>query len=205
MSGGGKAGDLANQQAQQAATDEATRQAGIRSGTTSINSMFDSQFTPDFYDKQQKNYVDYAQPQLDQQHANAEKQLTFSLARGGNLDSSVRAQQEGQLAQENAAASQGIKDQGNQFANDAKNNVETARQNLISTLDTTGDATGAATAATNRAEALAKPPAYSPVVNAFADITSGLGQQAAAERSYYYGGGPMPSGGVTGMFGVPRA
>jgi hypothetical protein len=178
--GGSKTAD---RNAQIDRTAEAQRQATIRSGTANIDNIFDTQFNDGFYNKQKQGFLDYATPQLDDQLGKARQQLTFALARGGVLNSSVRSQKEAELQQQADLQRQGIADQGLSYSTQARNNVESARSNLISTLNATGDAEGAANSAMNRATALSQPAAYSPVGQLFSTFLSGLGTQAAAEKA----------------------
>lgn len=193
MSGGGKAGDYANQSAQQATDAEAARQAQIKSGTDKVNSTFDSQFTPDYYKGLADKYTGYAEPQLKNGFDDATRQLTYALDRSGNLNSSTRGFQTGKLQQLYDTNDQAIKDQAVAYEGQAKSNVETTRENLVNTLNATGDASGAANSAVSQSSALSTPAAYSPLTNLFADFTSGLGGAAAAARAYAYSGGYQPN------------
>ena len=182
-----------------ARADEQKRQAEIRKGTTRINSIFDGQFNDDYFNKTRQNYIDYATPQLEKQYGDASKELTFALARGGLLDSSVRGDKVGELQQLYDLNKQQVADQALSYEGEARNATEDARSNLSATLNATGDAQGAANSAIARASALSKPAAYSPLSQLFADFTSGLGTQAALERANYYGGSQAPRY-STGLF-----
>jgi hypothetical protein len=190
----------AERQAQMDRDTEAQRQARVRAGTQNVDNIFNSQFNDDFYNKQQTGYLNYATPQLDDQLAKAKEALTFSLARGGVLNSSTRSQKEAQLQQEADLHRQAIGDQALSFSTQARNNVENARANLISTLNATGDAEGAANSAMARATTLSQPAAYSPVGQLFSDFLSGLGTQAAAEKATAMSGGMYKSPYNTGLF-----
>jgi hypothetical protein len=189
----------ASKQAAIARADEAQRQATIRQGTDQINTQFDSQFTPDFYNKQRDNFLSFQMPQLDRQYGDAQRQLTFALARGGNLDSSTRGFQQGQLQQTYDTQRTNVADQANSYANTARSNVEQARNNLVATLNATGDATQAATSATNQAAVLAQPQAYSPLADAFSSVTGALASQAQADRAQAIANGTYTGG--SGLFG----
>lgn len=203
MSGGGKGGTNSGSEVQAVRDEEAARQAKVREGTSRIGSMFDTQFNPAYFDKQRSNYVDYAQPQLDAQTKDAQKQLTFSLDRRGALDSSSRASLTAELEKKRALAEADIKGKAEDYRSNAMANVEGARSGLVQTLNATGDVEGAVNSANARAQVLSAVPGYSPLVALFSDFTSGLGQQAAAERAYSYGAGPKPKF-STGLFGVPK-
>lgn len=196
---GNKAAKQSQAQAAQARADEEARQARIREGTASIDQTF-TQFDDDYFGGLRDSFVGYARPQLDEQMGDARKQLTFSLARSGNLDSSTRGEQSADLQKTYDLNLQDITDQGREFETTARNNVEQARGDLVSQLQLTGDNTGAANAALSRAKALSTPPPFSPIGQLFQDSTAMLSQQAAFERAYAAGYGPKPRV-STGLFG----
>ena len=185
--------------------DEQARQEEIRTGTASINDTFDSNFDDTYFSGLQQAYLDYAMPQIEDQRSEAAKQLTFALARGGNLESSSRASQASELQKLYDLQTQDAADQARTYANDSRTNVENARSNLISTLNVTGDATGAANAAINRAQVLSEPAAYDPVTDGFTKFTSGLGTAAAAERARAYGYGVPAAGGSATLYSSPKS
>jgi hypothetical protein len=187
-------------EAKQAREDEQARQERIRQGTTRVGSIFDSQFNDDYFDNRRQSFLDYAAPQLEDQYGKAQKELTYSLARGGLMNSSARADKVGELQQLYDLNKQQIADEALSHSTQARNSVEDARSNLIATLNATGDAEGAASSAITRASALSKPAAYSPLAQLFADFTSGLGTQAAMERANFYSGGQTPVRYSTGLF-----
>lgn len=190
---------------------EQDRQQAVRAGTANINAIFDGdatrpgEFTPSFYDSLRQNYLDYAMPQLEDQKVQADKSLVYSLARGGNLESSTRADQTGRLQKEYDTNAQKVADQALSYENTAKSNVEDARQNLISTLNATGDATGAASSAAARAETLSAPPTYDPLSNLFADWTNTASQNVAAQKAASLAAGAgVPTGGtISSLYSVP--
>ncbi|MVS97889.1 hypothetical protein [Devosia marina] len=193
-------GGNTNNYTQQIRDDEAARQERVRTGTKRIEDMFGDQFDDAFYDKQAQSYLDFANPQLDDQFKNAAKQLTYSLDRRGALDSTSRSSLEADLGKRKALLSTEIKDKANQFKTDAMAGVEGARSDLINTLNATGDVDATVNSANARAKVLSQPVAYSPIAQAFSDFTTALGQQAAAEKAFAYGAGPRPAV-STGLFG----
>lgn len=210
MGGGKKADQAASSEASQARADEQARQNCIRAGTQRIDQMFyggpsgkGGQFDDNFFNKRSQAYINYATPQLEDQRDKAQSELAFSLARSGNLDSSVRAQKEADLAKLFSLGRQDVADKGLAYANEARSNVEQARSDLISMLNASGDDTAAVNSALHRASALSQPAAFSPLSQIFADFTAGLGQQAALERASYYSGGAVAPKYNTGLF-APR-
>lgn len=187
-------------EAAQARKEEQKRQAKIREGTTRVNSIFDGQFNEPYFDGRRQAYIDYANPQLEDQYGDAQKELTFALARSGLLDSSVRGEKTADLQKRYDLSKQEIADKALAYSGESKTAVEDARSNLIATLNATGDAEGAASGAINRASALSKPAAFSPLSSLFADFTAGLGTQAALEKANYYSGGQTGARYNTGLF-----
>ena len=145
-------------------------------------------FNEDFFRKRRQSYIDYATPQLESQHGEAGKQLTYALDRSNLLDSSVRAEKGAELSKLFDINKQKIADEALSYETQTRGSVEDARQNLIQMLNATGDATGAAQSAIARAQALSQQPAYNPLTQLFADFTNSLGVQAAQERSQAIGG-----------------
>lgn len=199
MGGGGK-GSKASAQAR---ADEQARQERIRQGTERIGTIFDGQFNDQFFDARKQAYMDYATPQLQDQYADTQKELTYALARGGNLNSSVRGEKVADLEKKFTLAQQDISDKALAQANATRSQVEGARSDLVSMLNATGDAEGTANSAINRATALSQPEAFSPLSSLFSDFTAGLGTQAALERANSYGAG-VPQRYNTGLFGGNR-
>jgi hypothetical protein len=117
----------------------------------------------------------------------------------------ARSQKEAELRKLHDTSSRSIADQGLSYENHAKSNVEAARSNLISTLNSTGNADATAKSAINQASALAQPPAYSALGQMFSDFTSGLGTQAQLEKNAaMYGTATAPLFN-TGLFGAPNS
>ena len=188
--------------AQDARNDEQARQAKIRTGTDKINSTY-GQFEDKFYDGRNQAFLDYATPQLSQQYDDAQKKLTYSLDRAGTLDSSIRAQKEGELKRLYDQNRQQVADQGLSYQTTAKNNVEASRADLVKTLNATGDAEGAANSALTRAQVLTQPDQYSPLGQLFTTFLSGLGQDYRGEQAYTASNGAYGSTG-TGLFGANK-
>lgn len=186
--------------AAQARADEQARQQRVREGTARIDDIFAKEFTDDFYKGRLDAFSNYAMPQLDDQFGDARKQLTFDLARSGNLQSSTRASKEGDLNTLYDTNKRGVLDQALGEEGKARNAVEGARGELMTMLNSTGDAEGAASSAIHRATALSQPAAFSPLSQMFANFTSALGTQAAAERAQAYSGGAYKAPYNTGLF-----
>lgn len=154
-------------------------------------------FGDDFFQERRQSYLDYATPQLEQQYGDAQRDLTFALARGGLLDSSARGSRAADLQQLYDLNTQQVSDQALNYETEARNAIEDARSSLIQQLNVTGDVQGAVNAARARSQALSQPPAFSPLSNLFSSFTEGLGNRMAHERAdmmarQYLGGNENP-------------
>lgn len=165
---------------------ENERQQNIRRGTGKIDAAF-SGFGDDFYKQRESDYKDFYMPQVEKQGKDAQDQLTYSLARGGNLDSSTGNKQAADLTQKvndaRGAVAEGAFGAGQQ----ARSDVEGNRGDLIQMLQGGGNLANAANTAQARALALTKPPPYSPLTDLFANYTGQLANSAQLQAMGYPG------------------
>lgn len=165
---------------------EAERTARINAGRTKIDETF-SQFDDPFFEKRKSSYLDYYEPQLDDQFADARRKAVLALSRTGNLNSGSGARRLGDL-QQNYEMNRGlISDQALDFQNKARADVETARQDLYTTNRASADPSGAAASALARAGTFSTAPALSPLGNVFADFINSFSTGVSAERAGYPG------------------
>lgn len=174
--GGGGDGGAAERQRQ----EEEARQARIREGKAAIESQF-AGFDDDFYDTRRTSYLDYANPQLEDQFKDATRDLTLALARSGLLNSSAKARRFGDLKKQYDTQSRAIADKATQYENQSRNAVGAAKSDLLTQNQSLADPTLAAANAQNRAENLTKLPTFSPLGMLFAGITDGIATQASLE------------------------
>jgi len=174
-SGGGDGGDAKRRR------EEAERQARIKKGNQSIDNTF-SAFGDEFYDQQQKNYLDYANPQLTDQFQEASKELVLALADQGLLNSSTAAETFGKLDKKKGLWERQIADKARNFRNQSQGKVEDARSELQNQNMNLANPSLIASRAASRAESLNQLPVYEPLLELFADATEGLATQAALER-----------------------
>jgi len=189
--GGGGGGDNGAAEARQR---EQQRQARLSQGMSSINQAF-SGFTDDFYNQRQQAYTDYAMPQLNRQYGDALDDLTFALARSGLLESSVAARKQGDLNEQFQLQRQGVVDEGARLANQARQDIASARSSVINDLYATENPAAAAAAAQARARIATQQPTFSPLGMLFQNVTSGLADWSE-NRAYSegYKRGSQPAG-----------
>ncbi len=176
MGGGGGDGGAAER-----AKQEQERQARIRAGNTAINDTF-GQFDDDFYRGRREAYTSYAQPQINQQYEDAFEELRKTLAASNLTQSSIAARRRGRLEQELGKMTTKMNLTGEDYANKAKADIESARTGLQSQNMNMADPALASANALNRAQQLNEVPVFDPLINLFANASEGLATQADLER-----------------------
>jgi hypothetical protein len=192
--GGGGAKALAAQQqkqADEARQDTERKAAALRKGSANIENAF-SGFNDDYFSNLSKSYTDYAMPQLQEQYDEQKKNLIYALARKGNLNSSVYGDQLALLDKQNAANISQIEGTGADYANKARQGVQSARNNVTAQLNSTYDADATNAAAAQEARTLAAPVTFSPLQNLFSNVSA-----LAAQTKLASGGDARTSGGGT--------
>lgn len=164
-----------------AADRERARQNNITAGYNQIQSIFGG-FNDDFYNQRNTAFMDYAAPQLEDQYADAVKNLTYALSRNGRLDSSTAGDQKAQLQKKYDQQKLALSDKGRQYANDARNSVERSRSDLVALNSNLADPASIAVEAQNRLAGLQAMPSFEPLSPLFINIGEGLGTQADLER-----------------------
>lgn len=181
--GDGGAGEIARQQR----ADEVARQARIKAGMSRIDEIF-GKFGDDYYARQAKAYSDYATPQLDRSYGLAKDNMIYALDRSGILQSSAAINKNKELTNEFDQSRLDIANKAQDTANQARQNVESVRGNIVNQLNATGDDAAAAAAAVRQATALNQPQtAYSPLTNLFASFSNGLQAIGSNSRNNYGG------------------
>jgi hypothetical protein len=153
---------------------EQARQNNILQGQQEISSIF-GQFNDDFYNARAKSFTDYAMPQLDTQYQDAMRSLTASLARSGNLNSSLRGETMAKAQREYDAQKLSLADRGMQYANDARSAIERARSELFATNASLADPGSIRTLAQQRAQAAAAQNGFSPLGLMLSDLAGTVG------------------------------
>ncbi len=191
--GGARAAEkLQQQQADEATADAQKKANALQVGMGNINTAF-SGFDDNYFSGLAKNYTDYAMPQLQDQYDLAKKDITYSLARKGDLASTTAGDQQALLDKQNARNIVGVEGAGADVANQARRDVQANKQDVISQLNTTYDAGSANDMALSAAKSLAVPKSFSPIGQLFTNVSalaaqSKLASDGSTPGVYPYGG-----------------
>ena len=178
---GNNGSDQAAADAAEARRRENDRAARVRSGAGNINAAFE-QYGEDFFDTRRQSYLAFANPQLDDQFKDATRELTLALARSGILNSSAKSRRFGDLQTSYDNQSRAVSDKANEYVNNTRGAIESAKSDLLSQNQAMADPALAANLAANRATSATAMPAYNPLNQVFANVTSGIATQADLER-----------------------
>jgi hypothetical protein len=169
--------------ARQARDAEARRQNAVVDSMRNVHDVFRHNFDDNFFTQRRNAYLDYAKPQLNDQFADARKQLIFSLDRSGQLDSTARTTKEAELAKLYGTNSRAVSDAALGYEQSARNNVAGAESDLLSGIAQSGNIGASVNAANARASALSQPDVYQPLGQMFGTFTNALATQAALEKA----------------------
>jgi len=180
LTGGGNSGS-SQPEYESAAEAEARRQLKVDAGLEEIEKVF-SKYDQDFYDKSSDAYLDYYEPQLDDQFKDGLKELQFALARGGRFGSSTEVDKKAKASedygiQKNELASGAIK-----AANDSEAAVTAAKRDMTNLNQVNANPDLAASLSNSQAGILNQPPKFDPLLDVFGNITEGLAKRDEIEN-----------------------
>ena len=133
-------------------------------------------FGPDFYNKYTNSILNYYMPQEGQQYDTARSSLSYSLARAGQLNSSVAGMDIGNLANQDAINRAQIASGADTQTAALRSTVQNDEQTALNQLYSTEDPSVAANTAQNMvANANLTKPLLNPAGALFAPITVGVG------------------------------
>jgi len=162
--GGGGSSDAARRNEEQC-------QARISQGMSGIDSAF-APFNDEYYKDYENKYLAMAKPDLDKQQVDANEDVLFGLARTGKTKSSSAAKAYGDVVDTRVRSDLQVADAARGASGDQRNQIEATRSNLVSQLNATSNAQSAADAARTQAVVLNRVPTYSPISNAFSEVTN---------------------------------
>lgn len=164
--GGGSAAAEARAADARAKQEAADREARIKQGQAAIDTAF-GQYNQPYYDKYSKSIVDYQQPELDRQSGLAGGKLAAALAAKGMLESTVGAQQFGDIGRVYADQSAQITNQAADSAKALQAKVEGQKSNLYALNQASADPASINAQAIGSSTAIAAPTATSPIGDVF--------------------------------------
>jgi hypothetical protein len=176
--------DFAREEAERARAEETARQGRIATGMTSIANVFGGM--QPVLDQRRQAMTDFYVPQLQQQFKTARDDLTFGLARAGQLTSSTAGQKQADLGQTFALNRANIDSTIAADQASTRGRMEQQRQALEAGLRSSGDATAASNAALSTATTFRQDaPTLNPLGHIFYGLSEGIGaarQGAATAR-----------------------
>lgn len=165
-----------------ASQQEALRQAQVTQSQNEIDKNF-AGFTPSFFNQASADYTNAVTPGMLKDYQNTKNNLTYSLARAGNLKSSAAVQKnsslQGQLSQNESQIANNAQNQSNTL----QANVNTQKGQLIEQATAGTDPTAINEQAQGAASQLRAPSAIAPLGNLFENWSN---QYLAGQASSAY-------------------
>ena len=129
--------------ASEARAREDARQLKIDNGITAVNALFGTDAKNSQYADHRQNVYDLNKTAIDDSYGDAQRNLTFSLARNGLSNSSIGADKKSDLLTNYNDNIQKANDMADSGMNSLKTNDERTRQNLVNSVQTGLDQTQA--------------------------------------------------------------
>lgn len=142
-------GASSNSASRQARQQEQERQAQIAASTGRINDVFNNPARTSQYDQLERDTTQFHRTSLDRQKADTDRQLRFSLARGGQTGGSVSIDQNKQVGEDYLRGVLEANRRGQAAGADLRQADEQARGNLLAMAQSGLDATTASSQAAN--------------------------------------------------------
>lgn len=184
--GAKKAAEQAAAEARRTSADlkrqEAQRQANIKGGRTKIETAF-SRFNDDYFGNYTDQYLDYYNPQIDEQYTTATGKAAASFRDRGMGQSTVAAGGLANLFKDRSRARTQVANDAASAANQLRGNVENTKTNLYNLNQSAADPESANIRAQAEATALVAPPTYSPLGQVFAASLNSIGNAGSAYQN----------------------
>ncbi len=158
------------------------REQAIRGGQDAVTNTFASVFNPQYYSDIRTGYTDWATPDLEADYEDAGKQLLMSLARSGNLGSSIRGEKEADAEAMYETGKADIAMQADRTVSDLKSRVASRQSDLFSQAATVADPGRMTAMAKTATDELSGPVSYEGIGDPFAGLLSSLTSAYDTER-----------------------
>jgi hypothetical protein len=143
-------------------------------------------FDDAFYNDYKQKVLDYYQPDEQRQYDEAQRDLTYNLARAGTLQSSTAGDKMGELAYNDALQKANIVANANTQTGNLQNQIQSNKESLINQLYATDDPTLTANLAESSAQASRlQDPMLTPAASLFAPALSAVGSIASYATNPY--------------------
>lgn len=149
---------------------------------TAIDLPESTGFNDDYFNSIADKFSKFQTPILDTQIETARRELPYKYA---STDSAEYQRAAAELERDAAQQRAQVASQGQDFANTQRSQVENERSNLLNMAIGGADANTLAQSANSHAAALAKPPSFSPIADAFQKYT-----QAGSYNPAFLGAAP---------------
>lgn len=146
--------------------------------------MVDDPDLDPIWDTVRQDYQDFALPQLRRQQGNAAEDLTYALARGGQLTGSVGQDRWIDLGEQFALTRQDVASEADRLARSRQSDVLDTRRNLTNLLQTTADPNAVAQQATDSLTMLSSQPSFNSLGPLFQNATAGLAGGVAGQQQF---------------------
>jgi hypothetical protein len=174
--------DAATAERQRLRNEELQRQSKIAEGRSAVSDVFGQTFTPGFYDQQQQAFLDFQNPQLEDQYKDAGSELLFALTRTGLGQSSAMNKRQAKLADTYSQAGQDIVDEGARRRAQTEAAVNQQKQVLMGQAEAAHDPSYMRGLAQSQSASLAAPQSLSNIGDVFATALSGITSAYDQER-----------------------
>lgn len=163
----------------QAVAEQQQQQQQVQQAIGQINQAFGG-FGPSFYGKASQDYINFAEPQVQQQYASTEQTLQDKLANQGLLNSSAALQEQGDLSKALAGAQEGVQNTATSTAQTLQQQIANEQANLVSQANVANDPLSIAQQAIGQAASVQAPSTFQPLGNLFQTFANTyLGNQLA--------------------------
>ena len=143
-------------------------------------------FDDAFYNNYKQKVLDYYQPDEQRQYGEAQRDLTYNLARAGTLQSSTAGDKQGDLAYNDALQKANIVANANAQTGQLQSQIQSNKQDLINQLYATDDPTLTANLAESSAKASQlQNPTLTPAASLFTPALTAVGSTVSTLTSPY--------------------
>lgn len=136
------------------------------------------------WEQQAQAYLDFANPQLDDQYQDAREDMVYALQRQGQAESSLAGDKWADLERDYKLQQQGVAEQARGYANQAQNDIMSQKNSLLQTLNATADPGAVTASARDAIASLSNTPSFSPLGPLFQNATAGLAAGLQGNQNY---------------------